>query len=105
MAISKKANKLLNSRLKLMDRSIDSFMSDIPSIQKKVFRDLVNRLKDLETNSDGTIKATISNLRKAQSINVFKGLILTDKYITDSHKFVDSFDDVKSKTDSYFEEL
>jgi len=105
MAIPKAQSKRVKKKLHIVDDAIDNFDGDIPAIQKKIFKQIVILLKDLELDDEGIIKRTVHNLNVFHKVNSIKKIILNDTYKNAVGKFVDSFDAAANEDNKYFKNL
>lgn len=92
----------LKELTEFLDKSIDSFTRDIPSVQNTIFRRVQLLLRDLEL-SRGTIKATVKNLRKINRIKrEIERIILSDKYLREVNAFTEAFNKGTDLQTAYF---
>lgn len=92
----------LKELTEFLDGSIDSFTTDIPSIQNTVFRRVQLLLRDLEL-SRGTVKASVKNLRKINRIKrEIERIILSDKYLREVNAFTEAFNKGTELQTDYF---
>lgn len=88
-----------------LESSVDGFTSDIPKLEKQVFARIQVLLKDLDL-SRGTIKASVSNLRKINRIKrEIENLTLNKKYIKEVDTFGQAFQKTTELQTSYFQTL
>jgi hypothetical protein len=94
----------IEKKQELLDSEPDYFLKAANKAQKQIFQDILEEVSRLETNKDGTIKATKANLLKIDSIaekinKAFKG----SEYVEAVKAFAKSFSDIKKLNDAYFD--
>ena len=88
----------------LLDGEPDAFLSAANKAQKQIFQDILEELARLETNKDGTIKATKANLQKIDVITDRINKVFTgSEYAEAVKEFAKSFTDIKKVNLEYFE--
>lgn len=88
----------------LIQSKIEQFQKEVPAVQKSMLNTVLVELKDLDLDSKGNIKTSVSNLK---TIGKIKGnlshLILTDNYLTNVNGFLDSFLAVANLQNQYWQ--
>lgn len=97
-------SEYIEKKQDLLDGEPDDFLKAANKAQKQIFQDILEEVSRLETNKDGSIKATKANLLKIDSITekinkAFKG----SEYAEAVKSFAKSFGDIKKINESYFE--
>jgi len=104
MAVPKKIRNKNIDRLKFVESAADSFDANIETIQDTIFRNIVSLIKDLDTKG-GRIKQSSGNLKKVLRARTVRNLIVTPAYKKSVESFVNKFDAVRDKNNSYFKSL
>ena len=55
-----------------IESAVDAFNDAMPSMEKSLVRKINVIIKDLDLGADGTIKATIKNLKKMRMLKLLK---------------------------------
>lgn len=78
----------------------------MPAAQAAAMDEILMRLRSLDLDSGGKIKATVKNLRLIDSLrNKLVGIILNDDYVEDLKEYVKAFRDVTSLQNSYWKTI
>lgn len=78
----------------------------MPAAQAAAMDEILMRLRSLDLDSGGKIKATVKNLRLIDSLrNKLVGIILNDDYVKDLKEYVKAFRDVTSLQNSYWKTI
>ncbi len=89
--------------LDTVDESINGFMDKVPSIQKKIYTEIITLTKDLKLDSNGKIKNTIDNYRILSQLRTrLKNVIFGKEYLKASKDLIDSYDTINDVTKEYF---
>ena len=89
--------------LKSIDDAVDGFNKSVPDIEKDLTARINNIIKGLDTGSDGSIKTTISNLKKMQSIQrEMERAFESDEYLKQVESFTSSYDAIANLETDYF---
>lgn len=106
MAVPKKIAKQNQDRLKFVDTKADNLEMNVEDLEEKMFKKLQTMLiTQLNLDADGNIKRTGKNLRVVSKFASIRKMILTPEYINQVEIFLNSFDQVAEKTNSYFRNL
>lgn len=105
MAVPKKIMNKNISRMKFVEEQADSFDGRVEDIEATIFNKLMAFLNNLEVDQDGNIKRTVVNLKLVNNISKLRSIAVTDSYKRSVEAFVNKFDAVKDKADSYFKSL
>jgi len=85
-------DKDLRQILEIIDEAPDKFSERMPAIERKVFRQISDLLKELKTTPGGKIKQTIGNLN---TVNQIKGklekIVISKEYADLVRRFVGNF--------------
>lgn len=89
--------------LKSIDDAVDGFNKSIPDIEKDLTQRINNIIKGLDTSANGSIKTTISNLKKMQSIQrEMERAFESNEYLKQVESFTASYNHVASLEKDYF---
>ena len=100
MPVDKENEKLVVDRLVFMDESIDA-MEGVDQTQEDVFKELSRLLiKELDLDINGNIKRSRKNQKSMQKMTKIRPLVLNDNYKAMVGKFIGSFNEVKSMSDT-----
>jgi hypothetical protein len=89
--------------LDTVDNSINGFMDKTPSIQNKIYKEILILTKDLKLDSKGNIKNTIDNYRILSQLRTRLKNVIFDKDFTKASKdLIKSFDEINTVTKDYF---
>lgn len=98
--------EILQKLLNLLDDSIDGFNDGIPSIQRRIFKDILPVLKQLTLDNQGNIKPTASNLKVLRALTPkIRNAVLDEKYKKELNKFLASFDKVDILQENYYKSI
>lgn len=91
--------------LKEISQAVEGFTKDLPGVEKDLLKQILIKLKDLETNGDD-IKASVKNIRLISEIkSQIQGIILSDKYIDSLKDFVKSFSTITDLQNKYWKSV
>ena len=86
-------------------RSLSGFDKSIPELQSRLFKEVLNEIKRLDTKSD-KISVTVKNLSILTSIkNKLNRIILNREYIAEIKDFVKSFNNVYALQFDYWKSI
>lgn len=105
MAVPEKIRDNNINRLKFIEEQADSFDGSVEDIQDTMFKRVMSFLNKLDTDDDGNIKPTVSNLQLVNNLSRLRGIVITDSYRKAVESYLKKFDQVKDKTDGYFKSL
>lgn len=88
--------------LKSLDLAVDGFLESIPNIQREVFSELIDLVKDLDI-SNGRLKNSVANLKKIGQIKTqLERIVLGGGYQDETEKFLKQFDKITTTMNEYF---
>ncbi len=88
--------------LKLLDDTTENFNSQLPAIEKDIFRRIQLLIKDLDIK-DGTVLNNLDNLKKIGKIQAeIESAVLNPKYLEVVQEFVNVFDKIAVLQQKYF---
>lgn len=91
--------------LEEIDKGINDFVKDLPAVQRRTYRKLLEIVSELEVKS-GKIKTNLENIKLLSKIRKeMEDIILSDKYLKDVKGFTDSFSKVETLQNNYYAEL
>lgn len=97
-------SEYIEKKQALLDREPDAFLSAANKAQKQIFQDILEELARLETNKDGTIKATKANLQRIDLITERINKVFTgSEYAEAVKEFAKTFKEIKKINVDYFE--
>lgn len=86
-----------------IDKSVNGFMDKVPSIQKKIYAEIIILTKDLKLDSKGNIKNTIDNYRILSQLKTrLRNVIFDKQYIKASKELISSYDEISKVQKDYF---
>lgn len=86
-----------------LDKAADGFDNIANAEQKKIYEEVVTLAKDLETDAQGKIKQTITNLKRLNQIKAKLTALSKDKeWVAGIGKFVKYFDILQKQQNAYF---
>jgi hypothetical protein len=78
-------------------------MDKVPSIQKKIYAEIIVLTKDLKLDSKGNIKNTIDNYRILSQLKTrLRNVIFDKQYIKASKELISSYDEISKVQKDYF---
>ncbi len=78
-------------------------MDKVPSIQKKIYAEIIILTKDLKLDSKGNIKNTIDNYRILSQLKTrLRNVIFDKQYIKASKELISSYDEISKVQKDYF---
>lgn len=92
----------INNVLNTIDDSITKFVDGLPEAQKGIFDRVMALVKQLDTDSAGNIKNSITNIRiLTQLQSAIHDVVMTDDYKKKIASFTSSFDDIAKLQNDY----
>lgn len=86
-----------------LDKAADGFGNIANAEQKKIYEEVVTLAKDLETDAQGKVKQTITNLKRLNQIKAKLAALSKDKeWVAGIGKFVKYFDILQKQQNAYF---
>ena len=86
-----------------LDKAADGFDNIANAEQKKIYEEVVTLAKDLETDAQGKVKQTITNLKRLNQIKAKLAALSKDKeWVAGIGKFVKYFDILQKQQNAYF---
>ena len=86
-----------------LDKAADGFGNIANAEQKKIYEEVVTLAKDLETDVQGKVKQTITNLKRLNQIKAKLAALSKDKeWVAGIGKFVKYFDILQRQQNAYF---
>lgn len=94
-----------NKIIREIKRSLSGFDKSIPALQSKLFKEVLNEIKRLDTKGD-KISVTVKNLSILTSIkNKLNRIILNREYVAEIKDFVKSFNNVYALQFEYWKSI
>jgi len=91
--------------VKLIEDSITDFQKGIPGIQKEIYREVINLVKDLDI-VNGNLRNSVKNIRRINDLKKkLEKIILNPEYKDISKTFIQTFEAVSSLNNNYFKSL
>jgi hypothetical protein len=88
------------------EQAIARFEGVLPALESKLLNELLNLVKQLKTGADGSISASVENLKLVGRIgNKLKGIINNKLYAGEVVEFSKAFNKVAEFQDSYFSKI
>lgn len=86
-----------------LDKAADGFGNIANAEQKKIYEEVVTLAKDLETDAQGKVKQTITNLKRLNQIKAKLAALSKDKeWVAGIGKFVKYFNILQKQQNAYF---
>ncbi len=87
----------------LLDKRIEDFTASMPAVQKAAYKEVLVLSKELDTYSDGTIKATVKNVKLIAKIKERLNVVILDgRYYKELDKVIATYDEVTKLQNQYF---
>lgn len=94
--------QIINDLIKVMDDAVTSFNDDMPTVQKRAYAKIVERLGELD-KVGGNVKVTVKNLKIFRQIRAdLEAVIFDEKYKKKVDDFVKNYDEVVKLNNQYF---
>ena len=94
-----------NKIIREIKRSLSGFDKSIPALQSKLFKEVLNEIRRLDTKGD-KISVTVKNLSILTSIkNKLNRIILNREYVSEIKDFVKSFNNVYALQFEYWKSI
>ncbi len=98
-----KRDEIIQEIQSVLDKRAEEFTLAMPSVQKKMYSEVLKIAKDLDTYSDGTIKPTMKNVKTIAKIKaVLNEVVLDGKYYKELQKVVDTYATITTLQNQYF---
>jgi hypothetical protein len=89
--------------IETLDKAADGFSSIATAEQKKIYEEVIILAKELEVDSQGRIKQTITNLKRLNQIKAKLATLSKDKeWVAGIGQFVNYFDVLQKKQIAYY---
>ena len=94
-----------NKVLDQIDKGINGFVKNLPLVERRTYRRLLDIVSELELSS-GNIKTNLQNIKIISRIKrEMEDIILSDKYLNSVKDFTETFSKVELLQNNYFAEL
>lgn len=95
-----------NQIQKRISKAINDFQRTMPAAQKAAMSELLLQLKKLDLDDNGNVKASIANLNQIGQIrNKLTGIIVSDEYLGELKKYVQTFTDITKMQNEYWNKI
>jgi len=89
-----------------IDKGVNKFLKKIPGMENDIFRTLLSQLKDLKLTTDGQIKQTVQNLRKADQVRrTVEQIVLNPDYEKNVEQFLGTYNEVEQINTGYLKTI
>ena len=96
-------DKIISDLEDLIEARITEFNKSMPAVERKVLQEIELLAKDLETYSDGTIKANAKNVRLIVKIRQrIQQIIFDGQYGKKLNELVKTYEDIGKLQNAYF---
>lgn len=96
-------NEIIQEIHELLDKRVEGFTESMPSVQKKMYAEVLAIAKDLDTYADGKIKPTKNNVLKIAKIKQrLNEVVLDGKYYKELNKVIDTYEKITTLQNAYF---
>lgn len=96
-------DKIIQDLEDLIEARINAFNKSMPAVQRQAYKEVLNITAELDKNSDGTIKATVKNVRLIAKIKErLNAVILDGKYKRELDKLIRTYEDISKLQNAYF---
>lgn len=97
-------SEYIERKKEMLEKEPDEFLKAANKAQIRIYEEILSELSRLETNKDGSIKATVSNLKKIDVIaDRIKKIFRESEYVEAVKEFAKTFNKIKEVNLKYFE--
>ena len=91
--------------VKLIEDSITDFQKGIPGIQKEIYREVINLVKDLDI-VNGNLRNSVKNIRKINDLKKkLEKIILNPEYQETAKVFIATYTQISKLNNNYYKSL
>ena len=100
------SNEIIQEIHELLDKRVEGFTESMPSVQKKMYAEVLAIAKDLDTFPDGRIRASVKNVNKIAKIKaILNEVVLDGKYYKELNKVIATYEQITTLQNAYFTSL
>lgn len=97
------SQETIDKLLRTIDNSVNNFIDGLSPIQQQTYKKLIELIKTLEINTDGTLKNNLANIKVVGSLkSELENIVLSDNYVSHVSDFVDTYNNVQELQNIYF---
>ena len=96
-------DKIITELEDLIEANITAFNESMPAVQKQAYKEVLNLMSDLDKYSDGTVKASVKNVKLIAKIKQrLQEVIIDGSYNKRLKKLLETYDEITKLQNQYF---
>lgn len=96
-------DKIITELEDLIEANITAFNESMPAVQKQAYKEVLNLMSELDKYSDGTVKASVKNVKLIAKIKQrLQEVIIDGSYNKRLKKLLETYDEITKLQNQYF---